>query len=158
MKHLLLILLVSVTALSACKKEPSYDPYKQLAADELLIQDFIAKNNIPAVRHESGLYYQIIAPGSGNITYTTATQVTAKYEGRLLNGQVFDNGGGNPATFPLGGVIGGWQIGVPLIQKNGKIRLLIPSGYAYGPNAQRGIPANSILDFDVELVDVQNQN
>lgn len=156
MKHLLLILLVSIAALSACKKENNYDPYKQLEADELVIKDFITKNNIPAVRHETGVYYQIITPGSGAITYSGTTQVTAKYTGRLLNGQVFDNAGGNSATFPLGNVIDGWKIGVPLIQKGGKIRLLIPSGYAYGPYAQGGIPANSILDFDVELIDVQN--
>ncbi|HEY1025718.1 MAG TPA: FKBP-type peptidyl-prolyl cis-trans isomerase, partial [Sphingobacteriaceae bacterium] len=78
-----------------------------------------------------------------------------KYTLRLLNGQVIPQSTA-PIQFMLGGVIPGWQIGIPLIQKAGRIRLIIPSPYAYQNSSQGNIPANSVLDFDVELVDVQN--
>jgi len=156
LKYLILILTSLTFAFSACKKNTSVDPEKQLIADENLIKEFIAKNNITAVRHPSGVYYQIIAPGSGSVTYSANTSVSSNYTGRLLNGSVFDKTTGQPISFKLGGVIVGWQIGVPLIQKGGKIRLFIPSGYGYGSQAAGSIPPNSVLDFDIELVDVQN--
>jgi FKBP-type peptidyl-prolyl cis-trans isomerase FkpA len=72
-----------------------------------------------------------------------------------LDGTVFDQTTTQPLNFPLGNVIVGWQIGVPLIKKGGKIRLLIPSGYGYGQGGSGKIPSNAVLDFDIELVDVQ---
>jgi FKBP-type peptidyl-prolyl cis-trans isomerase FkpA len=153
-KNTLFILLAGLMIVS-CKKSPAYDAEKQLKVDEELIKTFISTNNISAQRHETGLYYQIITPGTGNITYSAGTKVTANYTLRLLNGTLIEQSSA-PAQFLLGNVITGWQIGVPLIQKGGKIRLLIPSPYAYQNQAQGGIPANSVLDFDIELVDVQN--
>ncbi|WP_026897824.1 FKBP-type peptidyl-prolyl cis-trans isomerase [Daejeonella oryzae] len=155
-RYLFLFFIALTITISSCKKTSSVDPEKQFAADEVLIKDFIAKNNITAIRHESGVYYQIIAPGSGSTIYSANTSVSAKYKGRLLSGSVFDEATANPISFKLGGVIVGWQIGVPLIQKGGKIRLLIPSAYGYGQSSAGSIPANSVLDFDIELVDVQN--
>jgi FKBP-type peptidyl-prolyl cis-trans isomerase FkpA len=156
-KYLLLLLLISSISLSSCLKQGN-DPYlsakEQLAKEEVVIKKFIADNNIPAVRHESGVYYQIIEPGTGSYVYTASSKVTVNYKGRLLSGSIFDQST-SAITFPLGNVIVGWQIGVPLIQKGGKIRLLIPSGYAYGANGAGSIPANAVLDFDIELVDVQ---
>lgn len=148
-------ILLAVFTFSSCKKGEVYDAEKQLAADELLIKEFISEHNIPAQRHQTGVYYQVITPGSGNFVYTANTQITAKYTLRLLNGDVIPQSTA-PIQFSLGGVIPGWQIGIPLIQKGGKIRLIIPSPYAYQNSAQGNIPANSVLDFDVELVDVQN--
>ncbi|TKC01045.1 FKBP-type peptidyl-prolyl cis-trans isomerase [Pedobacter cryophilus] len=157
MKKYLLLLVITTVSLSSCLKEGN-DPYKdaqeQLVKDEEIIKKFIADNNIDALRHESGVYYQIVAPGSGSHTYTGNSRTSVNYTGRLLNGNVFDYSR-STATFSLGGVIVGWQIGVPLIQKGGKIRLLIPSGYAYGAGGSGSIPANAVLDFDIELVDVQ---
>lgn len=153
-KFTLFILLAGLTIVS-CKKSPVYDAEKQLKIDEELVKTFIATNNIPAQRHQTGVYYQIINPGTGSITYTANTKVTANYTLRLLDGTLIEQSS-SPVQFPLGGVITGWQIGVPLIQKGGKIRLLIPSPYGYRNSSQGGIPANSVLDFDIELVDVQN--
>jgi FKBP-type peptidyl-prolyl cis-trans isomerase FkpA len=155
MKKAFLFLLMIVSGLGACKKEESFDPDKQLEIDENIIKDFAAKNSLTLQRDQYGLYYAISEPGSGNVTYTAATTVKAKYIGRLLNGQVFDKNE-TGAIFNLGRVIPGWQIGIPKIQKGGKIRLLIPSGLAYRQVAQGPIPANSVLDFDVELLDVTN--
>ncbi|MEO5912162.1 MAG: FKBP-type peptidyl-prolyl cis-trans isomerase [Pelobium sp.] len=159
-KYLLLFLLAGVLGLSSCIKDP-VDPYKQaeeqLAKDEVIIKKFIADNNIPALRDASGVYYQIIEPGSGSVNYTANTKITVQYKGKLLNGTVFDFSKDNqPFVFNLGDrIINGWKIGVPLIQKGGKIRLIIPSGYAYGSQAPGSIPGNSILDFDIEIVDIQ---
>ncbi|HEY0897924.1 MAG TPA: FKBP-type peptidyl-prolyl cis-trans isomerase, partial [Sphingobacteriaceae bacterium] len=111
--------------------------------------------NLDFQRHETGLYYQIIAPGSGELVYNANTRITVKYTGRFLNGEIFDQG--NLSSIALGDrLISGWQIGVPLIQKGGKIRILIPSVYGYGPSAAGPIPPNSVLDFDIELIDAQN--
>ncbi|MFM6976193.1 MAG: FKBP-type peptidyl-prolyl cis-trans isomerase [Sphingobacteriaceae bacterium] len=150
-----LFLLLAGVLLFSCKKGEVYNPQKQLAVDEELIKTFIATNNIPAQRHESGLYYQIITPGAGSVVYTTATKVTANYTVRLLNGTVIEQSS-TPIQFTLGNVITGWQIGVPLIQKGGSIRLLVPSPYAYQNSTLGAIPANSVLDFDITLTDVQN--
>jgi FKBP-type peptidyl-prolyl cis-trans isomerase FkpA len=164
-KYLILLLLTSVVSLTSCLKEqtdPFVDANVQLVKDEEIIKKFIVDNKIAALRHESGLYYQIIQPGSGNIVYSANTRVTVNYQGRLLDGSIFDQSKVNqPISFALGGVIVGWQIGVPLIQKGGKIRLLIPSGYAYRGQETKDnqgkviIPSNAVLDFDIELLDVQ---
>ncbi|WP_443937721.1 FKBP-type peptidyl-prolyl cis-trans isomerase [Pedobacter sp. MW01-1-1] len=140
------IFFFSVLMLSACKKDA--DAEKQ-------ITDFISQNNINAVKDASGLYYQIIKPGSGTTKITNSSKITIKYEGRLLNGSVFDNGGGVQQTFTLGQLIQGWQVGIPFIQKGGEIRLIVPPSLGYGAQAVGPIPANSPLDFTVTLIDVQ---
>lgn len=147
----LLGLFLIVGAFASCKKELS--PEKQAAKDDSAITDFIAKNNLVATKHSSGIYYQILSPGAGNSVYVSNT-VDAIYEGRYLNGSVFDKST-STINFPLSNVIVGWQIGIPLIKKGGKIRLIIPSGLAYGSQPYLSIPANSILDFTVELIDVK---
>jgi len=140
------ILFFLALALNSCKKDEDAD--KQ-------ITDFIAKNNIPATKDASGLYYQIIKPGSGTFNYPANTSITIKYEGRLLDGSVFDNGGGKEQTFVLSQLIQGWRIGIPKIQKGGEIRLIIPPGLGYGSNATGPIPGNSVLDFTIQLSDVK---
>jgi FKBP-type peptidyl-prolyl cis-trans isomerase FkpA len=155
-KYLFIAFVLAVFAFSSCKRETVNDPQKQLEIDEVRIKEFISKNNIPAIRHTSGLYYQILEPGVGTLVYTANTSISAKYTLRLINGSTVPNQPSDPINFNLGGVITGWQIGIPLIQKGGKIRLIVPSGYAYGPQARSGIPSNSVLDFDVELVDAKN--
>ncbi|MXV16948.1 peptidylprolyl isomerase [Pedobacter sp. HMF7056] len=155
MRRFILFAFVITLFSAGCAKEDQYDAAKQLVADEVLIKDFIAKNNITAVRHSTGLYYTIINPGSGSYNYTTNTVVNVKYTGTLLNGQLFDSAT-TGTDIPLGQVIDGWQIGIPLIQKGGKIRLIIPSPLGYRNMARGSIPANSVMDFTVELLDVKN--
>lgn len=151
-----LLLLVGVAGcFAACSKKDTFDADAQFRADTTAIRKFIIANNIPALKDKSGVFYQIIAPGTGSVTYTASTSITADYEGRLLSGSVFDSSKGTPITFTLGGVITGWQIGIPYIQNGGKIRMIIPSGYAYGNSAVGTIPANSVLDFTVTLSGVK---
>ncbi|HET8828665.1 MAG TPA: FKBP-type peptidyl-prolyl cis-trans isomerase, partial [Pelobium sp.] len=73
--------------------------------------------------------------------------------GKLLGGASFDQG--ESKQFLLGNLIAGWRLGIPKIRTGGKIRLIIPSGYGYGDVAKQGIPANSILDFEIELKEIE---
>lgn len=158
-KHIILLICV-VGCFAACKKDvsmdDSYDPTPQFKADTAAIGAYVKANNIPVTKDASGIYYQIIAPGSGNVTYLTSTLITADYEGKLLSGTIFDSTKGTPISFKLGNVILGWQFGIQKIQKGGMIRLIIPSYFAYGTKSPSTlVPANSVLDFTITLTDVQ---
>lgn len=153
MTRTILLAFICFIAITSCKKD-DFDAAKQAETDQKLINDYAVANNLTTVQHASGLRYVILSPGTGTLKYTTSTAITAKYVGRLLNGQVFDSSSSG-ANFTLGGVIVGWQVGIPLIQKGGKIRLLIPSALAYGNVPNGPIPANSVLDFEIELINAQ---
>lgn len=142
-----------VVLLGSCSKD-NFDAEKQAVKDDSLIVDFIAKNNIPATKHASGLYYQIITPGTG-ASVTAASTVSVNYEGKLLNGTTFDKSK-EAITFGLTQVIPGWTIGVPLVKVGGTIRLIIPSALAYGNQSPGGaISKNAVLDFTIELINTQ---
>jgi len=148
----LFLLLFALSAFSACKKDnEQVDPAIQLQTDIDLIETYLADNNLVAESTPSGLYYIINEEGNGNHP-TINDVVSVNYKGYFLDGQVFDQTTGNPAIFPLGNVIAGWQEGIQLFKKGGNGILLIPSQLAYGSNPRTGIPANSVLVFDVELV------
>ncbi|MES2429493.1 MAG: FKBP-type peptidyl-prolyl cis-trans isomerase [Bacteroidota bacterium] len=153
-KYFILSICIAV-CFTACKKNEPFNELAQFTTDTTAIRAFITSNNIPAIKGEYGVFYQIIEPGTGSFTYTSSTKVTVDYQGRLLNGTIFDDSEGTPRTFTLGGLIGGWQIGIPYIQKGGKIRLLIPSYYGYGSAPNGSIPANSVLDFTISLTNLQ---
>lgn len=123
--------------------------------DEDIIQEYIKKNNLSPTKHASGLYYIIKTEGSG-VNPTTNNKVTVHYKGYLTNGTQFDGTGATPASFGLNQVIAGWQIGIPLIKKGGEIKLIIPSILGYGAQSpSSSIPANSVLVFDVQLLDIK---
>ena len=110
-----------------------------------------------AQKHPSGFYYKITQAGSGKAIVNLCSIVTVNYAGRLTNGTYFDPttpGTTRSASFTLGQVIVGWQKGLPLISAGGKITLYIPPSLGYGSTAAGSIPANSILIFDIELVNV----
>ncbi|HTN20108.1 MAG TPA: FKBP-type peptidyl-prolyl cis-trans isomerase [Pelobium sp.] len=158
MKNTFYILLIAFLGFSACKKEKYIDRtalvYEQYGKDTVIINKFIADNDIPAVKDSTfDVYYQIIEPGEGDTIPTDYSIITINYTGKLLNGTVFDQGVSK--EFQLGTLINGWRLGIPKIRKGGKIRLIIPSGFGYGDVARTGIPANSILDFDIELKDIK---
>ncbi len=105
----------------------------------------------------SGLQYIVVQEGTGK-TPTANDTVKAHYKGTLINGSQFDSSydRGQPAEFPVGGVIKGWTEALQMMKVGGKVKLFIPSELGYGPAARPGIPANSVLLFDVELVDVMS--
>jgi FKBP-type peptidyl-prolyl cis-trans isomerase FkpA len=142
---------------TACNKSEDFDAEAQFTKDTTAIRSYVTANKIEVIKDKNGVFYQIIAPGSGTVSYTRNTSVTVDYAGKVLGEtKTFDSSAGTPRTFTLGGLIAGWQIGIPYIQKGGKIRLFIPSQYAYGNSAMPGIPANSVLDFNIELTEVTN--
>ena len=104
----------------------------------------------------SGLLYQVRNEGSGKKP-TAADTVECHYEGRLIDGTVFDSSykRGESATFPLNGVIAGWTEGVQLMSEGAKYRFFIPYQLAYGERgAGQAIPPFAALVFDVELIKV----
>jgi len=156
-RHFLLLLVCTAIGFTACKKnsKDNFDASAQFTTDTTAIRAFVVANKIPAVKDaKSGIFYQIITPGAGSVSYSGSTNVTVNYTGKLLNGTIFDTTAGTAVTFPLGGLIQGWQIGIPLIQPGGRIRLIIPSGLGYG-NGGGGLPANSVLDFTIDVIKAQ---
>ena len=122
------------------------------------IDAYLAENNISAQTTDSGLRYVITQEGEGE-NATKGNQVSVHYNGTLLDGTKFDSSydRGTPFGFVLGQgrVIMGWDEGIALLNKGAKATLYIPSTLAYGKRATGSIPANSILKFDVELVDIK---
>jgi len=121
-------------------------------------ESFLAENaNREGVKTtESGLQYRIIEAGEGESPSADST-VRVHYEGRLIDGTVFDSSyeRDEPAEFALNQVIPGWAEGLQFMQEGGEAELFIPSDLAYGPGGTRGIPPNSVLVFEVELLEVK---
>ncbi len=88
---------------------------------------------------------------------TVADQITVQYEGRLLDGTVFDSSyaRGQSATFPLGRLVKGWQLAIPQMGVGEVIEIAIPADLAYGPVGRGPIPANATLVFKVELIAIE---
>jgi FKBP-type peptidyl-prolyl cis-trans isomerase len=106
----------------------------------------------------SGLKYQVLKHGTGTASPKATDTVTVNYEGRLLDGTVFDSSiaRGQPTTFPLNQVIPGWTEGLQLMKVGDKFKFVIPANLAYGPNSPSpAIPPNSTLVFEVELLGIQ---
>lgn len=153
----LILLLAPLFLTSACKKDKCDLEESSLvasAAEIAVIQNHLTANSLSATQHGSGIFYSISSAGSGD-SPTLCASVTVKYKGMLLNGTVFDESTSN-VSFPLINLIVGWQKGLPLIKKGGKIRLYIPPSLGYGSASQSGIPGNSTLIFDIDLVGVVN--
>lgn len=104
---------------------------------------------------ESGLQYEVLEEGEGEKPGATDV-VTTHYEGRLIDGTVFDSSyeRGEPASFPLNRVIAGWTEGLQLMSPGAKYRLYVPPDLAYGDRGAGPVPPNSTLIFDVELLGV----
>jgi len=105
---------------------------------------------------ESGLQYEVIATGEGEKP-TAASTVSVHYHGTFANGDVFDSSveRGQPAEFPVGGVIAGWTEALQLMTEGSKWKLFVPYNLAYGEQGSQGaIPPYATLVFDVELLSI----
>ncbi|MBS1547786.1 MAG: FKBP-type peptidyl-prolyl cis-trans isomerase [Bacteroidetes bacterium] len=134
---------------------------KQQAADSLTLEEgkkFLAENGKKpgVITTASGLEYQVLQMGKGAKPTATDT-VRVHYKGTLLSGKQFDSSydRGQPAEFPVNGVIPGWTEALQLMPVGSRFKLWIPSELAYGQHgAGADIPGNSTLVFEVELLSI----
>ena len=129
--------------------------------NEAAAAQYLARNGKEkgVITTASGLQYKVIAAGNQKAPPIAATdQVTVNYRGKLLDGTEFDSSyaRGVPATFPVNGVIKGWQEALVLMKPGAKYQLVIPPALAYGSQPKPKIPAGSLLIFDVELISAQS--
>jgi FKBP-type peptidyl-prolyl cis-trans isomerase FklB len=121
-------------------------------------EDFLAKNaqREEVISTESGLQYEVVTKGTGD-TPTADSTVRVHYHGTLMDGTVFDSSyeRGQPAEFPVNGVIKGWTEALQLMSVGDKLRIAVPHELAYGEQgAGAAIGPFSTLVFDVELLDI----
>jgi FKBP-type peptidyl-prolyl cis-trans isomerase FklB len=127
------------------------------AHNKTAAQDFLTKNGKEkgVQTTASGLQYKVIKAGDSKTPLVSATdEVTVNYRGKLIDGTEFDSSysRGQPATFPANGVIKGWQEALVMMRPGAHWELFVPPELAYGPAPRPGIPANSALIFDVEVL------
>lgn len=119
---------------------------------------FLAKNKLrkEVKSTASGMQYEVLIEGAGDKP-GAKDSVTCHYKGTLLNGTVFDNSydRGQPATFPLSGVITGWTEGLQLMPAGSKYKFYIPYTLGYGAFDYGPIPGGSMLTFEIELLEVR---
>ncbi|MCL4158238.1 UNVERIFIED_CONTAM: hypothetical protein GTU68_011853 [Idotea baltica] len=145
---------------------------EQRAADKKIIQKYLADNNLEAQESADGIFQVVQEEGKGpkaengqraTVNYTLrfidGTLIDTSYEEVAREGGAFDQRRVpyRPYTFTVGNdqVIQGWHKGIPLVNKGGKSTLLVPSELAYGPGGRPGVPPNTVLVFDVEVVDIK---
>lgn len=136
------------SSLDSSTNDPTQNPISVNEGDN--VDRFLPSGAVTVLSTED------LVVGKGEAVAVT-DNVTVHYTGWLAtDGTVFDSSvqRGQPATFPLSGVIQGWQEGIPGMQVGGKRRLVIPAELAYGPQGTGGIPPNSALVFEVELISI----
>ncbi len=122
-------------------------------------QEFLKANATKkgVITTKSGLQYMVLTKGKGKVNPKATDKVKVHYEGKLLDGKVFDSSyeRKKPIEFPLNRVIAGWTEGVQLMTAGSKFRFFIPASLAYGENGSGPvIGPNATLIFDVELVEI----
>ena len=155
------VVLTDVRSDEEDKKKNEEHAAAQKAIDDKILEDYFKKNGIDYRKTASGLYYTITKKGKGKQIDTGKT-VSVNYKGMFMDGKVFDTNMDSsfhhkePYTLEIGKghVIKGWDEGITLLKKKSHATLYIPSGMAYGAIERNGIPANSILIFDVVIADV----
>lgn len=128
---------------------------ENLATGEAFLAENAKKEGVIVL--DSGLQYKVVsAGGEGGSKPALSDRVVVHYAGRLIDGTEFDSSyhRGEPAQFGVGQVIQGWTEALQLMQKGDKWQLYIPAELAYGDTSNGRIPANSVLIFDVELLDI----
>ncbi len=137
------------------EQKGSLDAEKNLKIGQEFLAENKKKSGIEST--ESGLQYRIITEGKGPKP-TAADTVTVHYRGTLIDGEEFDSSykREQPATFPLNGVIKGWQEALPMMKEGGKWEIFVPSDLAYGPkSAGEKIGKNETLIFEIELLSIK---
>ncbi|MEJ7625995.1 MAG: FKBP-type peptidyl-prolyl cis-trans isomerase [Ferruginibacter sp.] len=167
MKTIFIFLFFTSAVFSSCKKNETLNcaytaPSNVASSSEIsYLQNYITTNSIIATQHESGVFYTVTKTGTGSYP-TICSNITVKYVGSILGGNVFDsNTSVTGVKFDLGNLIVGWQRVLPILRTGGNITLYIPPSLGYGSSVIKDsngnviIPAGSYLKFDIELLDVQ---
>ncbi|MFW6094771.1 MAG: FKBP-type peptidyl-prolyl cis-trans isomerase [Pseudomonadota bacterium] len=147
---------VLMEMMQARQTEMANEAQANLEEGEAFLEENAQREDV--VTLDSGLQYEVLEQGEG-AQPEASDRVTTHYEGRLVDGTVFDSSyeRGEPATFPLDRVIPGWTEGLQLMAPGAKYRLYVPAELAYGERgAGDSVPPNSVLIFDVELLDVES--
>ncbi|MDX2361831.1 MAG: FKBP-type peptidyl-prolyl cis-trans isomerase [Crocinitomicaceae bacterium] len=148
MKYLSIVFLLIV--LTACKTY-SDDDLNQFDTE---IEAYMDENNLDLEKSSSGMYYSIIEPGDERkIQFTNV--VSFKYTGELLDGTEFDNQMEEAITYEVSELIGAWKEIMLELGNGGKAFLIAPPSLGYGTHDLEDIPANSVLIFNMEVVDVK---
>ena len=150
MNRILTPLLSMLLAFSSCSKKKAE---KQAEEDDKIIQTYLSEKGITASKTTSGLYYFIESQGTG-VDCNSNSTVKVAYKGYFTNGTIFDQSTTTGVTFNLQQVISGWTEGIPKFKEGGIGKLFLPSALAYGKQGTSGIPPNSVLVFDIHLIDV----
>jgi FKBP-type peptidyl-prolyl cis-trans isomerase FkpA len=145
---------------SASREKESLEQFRkdtasqnQMAVDNKIIEDYLAKNNIQTTKTEWGVYIQTISPGQGPKP-AIGQYVNVKYAGKNLNGEPFDSGV-YPLQIGVGGSIKGFEEGIKQLGQGGKAVVYIPSRLGYGPNGSGPkIQPNANLVFDLEILSI----
>jgi FKBP-type peptidyl-prolyl cis-trans isomerase FkpA len=128
----------------------------QAQLDDRLIREFITAKGITGMtKGPGGIYYAISNAGVADSAINAGSSVTVKYTGKYLDGNTFESVT-DAVSVPLSDVIPAWRKVIPLVNKGGKLRMLAPSTEAYGTAGKSPVPANAILDFDIEVTNVTN--
>ena len=125
----------------------------QKPTEDAIIREYIAEKGWEAKRDPSGVYVVIENPGEGDDRPEVTDEVTLYYKGYFMDGEQFDGTKDAPIVFGLQRLIPGWQVGIPYFGKGGKGKLIIPHKMGYGRNDYGPIPGESILIFDIEVID-----
>ncbi len=136
---------------------PNVDSVQQYQLEKGYLQKQIASGKMDAVNEKEGIFYKIIDAGNGKDVSVTDT-VTVRYQLRLYGStEIIDQATDKPATFPLNRLIKAWQIAIPMVKTGGKLKIVIPSGFAYSIRTRAPkIPPNSILEFDIEVLETKS--
>ena len=150
---LLMVILMASCSLDSDSSESEIFELDFTEQNEADIVAYIAANELTATRTDSGLYYVIDEPGTGEQPNSNST-ITVAYKGYFLDGYVFDESNAEGIILPLTNVIAGWKEGIPFFKEGGSGMLLIPAHLAYGNQDYYEIPGGTVLIFDINLISV----
>jgi peptidylprolyl isomerase len=155
-KYIMLIIVLALIVSFFVRNNANREVAK---ANAVLAAEFLENNKqvTGVIETASGLQYQVLTPGQGDIHPMASTKVKVHYHGTLLDGTVFDSSveRNEPISFGLNQVIKGWIEGLQLMVVGEKIRLFIPAELGYGNSAAGKILPGSLLIFDVELLAIE---
>lgn len=148
---------VIIYSFNGCTKTETCTPVDP-SAEATLILAFANEQGMAVTSHPSGLYYEIVDPGSG-ATPDNDSEVAVTYSATLLDGSpdgdLIETVTTPNEPLPLNQFIEGWKITIPMIQEGGTIRVIVPSALAFGCQPHNGLPGNAVLYYEINLVTVQ---